>query len=136
MLYSRPTPSEPTWSAPPPLDRTASSLQGSDDEDDEDPLTGTVIGPWDNMFSLAEAARLTQDGHVTRDESFASGSRAVDGDQPRRKRRKTKDGMSGDELLEMKRALPLQRGSHVHAFQDPVELGMCSLEKAKELYDQ
>ncbi len=43
------------------------SAQASDEEDDEDPLDpGAILAPWDNMLSLAEAARLQADGHIVR----------------------------------------------------------------------
>lgn len=87
------------------------------------------------MFSLAEAARLKQDGHLLRESTSKSHPFEFD-DGPRRKKRKGgTTGMSDDEFLEMKRALPMQKGNQVHAFKDVVEMGICTVEKARELYD-
>ncbi len=97
------------------------------------------MGPWDNMFSLAEAARLKQDGHLVREPKTHSFDFATDdtpgGPRKKRKRNNTRTGMSEDEFLEMKRALPMQRGNQVHAFKDAIELGICSLDKGRELFD-
>ncbi|ORY32276.1 hypothetical protein BCR39DRAFT_45188 [Naematelia encephala] len=132
--------------------RTAdSSAHATDDEDDAEPLQSSSIGPWDNMFSLAEAARLSQDGQnpaLVKGDRRRTGEGSDEknhpfdfttGDSPRhgRKRRRTKGpgGAAADELAELKKALPLERGSHIHTFQDPIELGYCTLEKGKQLFD-
>lgn len=111
----------------------ASSVLGSDDDEDADPYHHGV-GPWDNMFSLAEAARLKQDGHAKHDPNhpfdFTTG-------QTKKKRRLTKGAAKGEEesFLEMKRNLPLQRGNHSHGYQDPIELGWCTLEQGRHAFD-
>lgn len=149
VLYSRPLPgssSVPSWiKVPSPArDTLPSSAQASDDEDENDPLTASAMGPWDNMFSLAEAARLKQDGHLVRENKghpfdFAIGDHEDAGTGARKlrkkRKRKAQTGMSDDEFLEMKRALPMRKGNQVHAFKDVIELGICSLEKGKELYE-
>ena len=143
VLYTQPPPLPPPvppgWSGLTPLREIGpSSGPASDDEDELDPLAASAIGPWDNMFSLAEAARLKQDGHLLREQkTLPFDYPPADGADTtkRRKRRKTQAGMSDDELLEMKRALPMLRGNQEHAFKDAIEMGICSLEKGRELYD-
>ncbi|CAD6573450.1 MAG: hypothetical protein TREMPRED_000828 [Tremellales sp. Tagirdzhanova-0007] len=138
-----PTPSEsfttPQTAIPssPKRDPHLSSAAGSEDEDDSDPLTASANGPWDNMFSLAEAARLKQDGHVLRRPKYPK-SVYQDGsgaDQPSRKRKKIQPGMSDDEHPEIKRTLPMQRGNQVHAYKDVIDLGICSAEEGRELFN-
>ena len=95
------------------------------------------------MFSLAEAARLKQDGHLLRESKihpFDFSTRDFDGSPDnsrgkKRKRMKMGTGMNDDEFLEMKRALPMQWGNQVHAFKDAIEMGICTVEKGRELFD-
>ena len=131
LSWARPRPSSPK------RDPHLSSAAGSEDEDDSDPLTASANGPWDNMFSLAEAARLKQDGHVLRRPKYPK-SVYQDGsgaDQPSRKRKKIQPGMSDDEHPEIKRTLPMQRGNQVHAYKDVIDLGICSAEEGRELFN-
>ena len=103
------------------------------------------------MFSLAEAARLEQDGHLvqdtiqidpalpstnpqTNDETthpfdFSTGDALIS--EPAKKKRRTST-TSSDKYPELTR---FQRGDHVHHFPDCIELGYCSVEKARQMYD-
>jgi hypothetical protein len=98
--------------------------------------------PFDNMLSLAEAARLKADGHmndlpknkspVKRPASnmpFDFGSPG----HPSKKRRSTRAGAELELGLQM--PYPVERGDKMHAFPDVVDLGYCTTEKGKELVD-
>jgi hypothetical protein len=143
VLYDPPSkpqqPSQPNWEPPP---ENGSTAPGSDD-DDEDPLNPTQMNaPFDNMLSLAEAARLKADGHmndqpknrspVKRPASnipFDFGSPG----HPAKKRRSTRAGAELELGLQM--PYPVERGDKMHAFPDVVDLGFCTTEKGKQLVD-
>jgi hypothetical protein len=130
------------------------SVPESEDEDDADPLNVSAMGAWDNMFSLAEAARLEQDGQAVKlpdagdsDSPLVNSSMPTTGAShpfdyhtgdtpgqgPSRKKRKASK-LSKDDFAELKRNLPLQRGDHVNHFRDCIEEGFCTVEKAREMY--
>ncbi|RXK36515.1 hypothetical protein M231_06237 [Tremella mesenterica] len=128
------------WARPPTPPPKPSHLS-SDSDDDSDPLDPSRAGaPWDNMLSLAEAARLKADGHhdfnLDGDRDSTTGKRKVEAKiypfEPEAKRQKTAGSRPDNEL---KRALPLQQVNRVHAFKDPMDLGWCSEERGKQLYD-
>jgi len=101
---------------------------------------------YNNMLRLAEAARLKADGQLDTEPEFESEQTrqtapaerdrplkragdtlfdySIDGKRPRR----------ADEAI-LKRALPIQRGNLTHQFQNPIELGFCTEEKGKQLFD-
>lgn len=115
-----------------------SGLQ-SEDEEDEPMAPHAVI--YNNMLNLAEAARLKADGHLEQNDPLprkrdARGSDrrlpfdyTVDDDNGPRRKSARIDNRSA------KLGLPLQRGSHVHAFKNPIELGFCSAERGKQLFE-
>lgn len=125
-----------------PPAENASTAPGSDDED-EDPLNSNQLNaPFDNMLSLAEAARLKADGHMTDQPKprspvkrppshipFDFGSPG----HPNKKRRSTRQGAELELGLEM--PYPVERGDKLHAFPDVVDLGYCSVEKGKQMVD-
>lgn len=126
----------PKWE--PPVEN-GSTAPGSDD-DDEDPLNPTQMNaPFDNMLSLAEAARLKADGHM--DQSKRSPVKRpasnipFDFDSPgnAKKRRSTRVGTELELGLEM--PYPVERGDKMHAFPDVIDLGYCTQEKGKELVE-
>jgi hypothetical protein len=136
----------PPWNRedPPRSKTTTRPTTSSDDEDDNDPVTSNTDRDWDNMFYLAEAARLESDGHVGPHEKEAEPSllppkRSI-GEGPNvaegsRKRRRKSKFPTEDEFAEIKRNLPLERGDFVHQFADCITLGFCSVEKAREMYN-
>jgi hypothetical protein len=92
------------------------------------------------MFHLAEAARLEQDGHVETDVRNPSrvGPLEYNGKEapPRpAKRARIKGTKEEEQFAELKKTLPIEKGDHVHSFKDAVELGYCTLEKARDCYD-
>lgn len=106
----------------------------SDDEDD-DPLEPHAI-IYNNMLSLAEAARLKADGHLEENDRpprkrDARGREQMPFDftvdAESRKRPRRDDGLRKSDPL-------LQRGNHVHAFKHPIELGFCSEAKGRQLF--
>lgn len=122
----------------PPVEN-GSTAPGSDD-DDEDPLNPTQMNaPFDNMLSLAEAARLKADGHM--DQSKRSPMKRpasnipFDFDSPghAKKRRSTRVGTELELGLEM--PYPVERGDKMHAFPDVIDLGYCTEEKGRELVE-
>jgi hypothetical protein len=133
-----PTPTQPALPSKPP------SAHSDDEEDEIDPMTSNTHREWDNMFYLAEAARLEQDGNVGPGEKEAQPSLLPPGGPKRRLTnpsdgsgsRKRKKGRAGadDDFSEVKRNLPLQRGDFVHHFQDCIELGFCDEATARESY--
>ena len=89
------------------------------------------------MLSLVEAARLKADNHESKDDDAkpAKDSRPthpfnydVDGPPKKRRRSELEDAE--------KNRLVHQKGTHKHAFQNPVELGMLSNERGRQLYEQ
>lgn len=124
----------------PPVDTSALP---SDDEDD--PLEPSAV-IYNNMLSLAEAARLKADGHLdgesegvlvpprppARTHPFdydldsASPSEHPPPARPHKRQR-----MDDPQL---RRALPTQRGDNTQ-FRNPVEMGFCTPEKGKALFD-
>lgn len=134
-----PVPPVPRWEPP---NENGSTAPGSDEED-EDPLNPAQLNaPFDNMLSLAEAARLKADGHLTdqprpkprspvkRPSShmpFDFGS--PDGPSSSKKRRGTKLELG------MEMPYPVERGDKPHAFPDVVALGYCTEAKGRELVD-
>jgi hypothetical protein len=106
-----------------------------------------VTGPWRSMLSLVEAARLEADGHMVKDEQLSPHARKAAGKKPKRHPfdfEESEDGhankkrrSNGDdtETMGYRTALPQQKGSHQHAFLDPVDLGFCTEQRGKELFD-
>lgn len=125
----------------------------SDSEDEDVPL-----GPWDNMYYLAEAARLKADpGHPTHGAALSPTSSPVvlrgtdfgdtqpvpDAAGKKRKRHgsgKGKVRWEQKELEDLKRKLPVVRGREgeeggdQEVF-DPIVLGFCSEEEGRRLYN-
>jgi len=139
VLYEQPPkPTQPKWE--PPVEN-GSTAPGSDD-DDEDPLNPTQMNaPFDNMLSLAEAARLKADGHMDQTKTRSPVKRPASNipfdfgspGHPTKKRRSTRVGAELELGLEM--PYPVERGDKMHAFPDAIDLGLCTPEKGKELVD-
>jgi hypothetical protein len=145
----RENPSDKQWLYPTtefqPTSTTISSAPPSDDEEEVEPLEQSVVtGPWRSMLSLAEAARLEADGHMVKDDVPSpeaikvAGGKArshpfdFESDGPTKKKRRS----NGDpETMGFKVALPQQKGSHTHAFLDPVDMGFCTEQRGRELFD-
>ena len=124
-----------------------SSALESDDEDDIDLLAPSIVtAPWDKMLSLAEVARLRADGQIIRDDGQLAQNAHDDGSrktrnhpfdygtpkEPSKKRRRS--GIGDDQaVFESPCLTPWQ--THAHAVQDPVELGYCSLQRGRQLFD-
>lgn len=98
--------------------------------------------PFDNMLSLAEAARLKADGHLTDQPKARSPVKRPSSHlpfdfgspgHPNKKRRATRKGAELELGLEM--PYPVERGDKLHAFPDVVELGYCTESKAKQLVE-
>ena len=143
-FYSR-SQATPSWPPLVPIKPPTPPKPPSDPSDDEDPdpITNNTMRDWDNMFYLAEAARLEADGHVVPGDikpegSLSSGKRPAGsetGTGPEAKRRRqSKAADDEDEFAEIKRNLPLQRGELLHRWKDCVGLGYCDTEKAKQMY--
>lgn len=140
----QPTPPWPPLAPPKPPSPVRPSSDPSSDDEDPDPITNNTMRDWDNMFYLAEAARLEADGHVApreqeTDRSLISGKRSgtaegMTGSETKR-RRKSRPTQDDDEFAEIKRNLPLQRGDLIHRWKDCVGLGYCDEEKAKQMYN-
>ncbi|WWC86390.1 uncharacterized protein L201_001266 [Kwoniella dendrophila CBS 6074] len=126
----------PAWGAPPHPPRRADSPNISDEEESIDPLKSAyAAAPWANMLHLAEAARLKADYHIGGDEQgrpkVVSPAFETLDDPPRaRKRPRTKSGV--DEKSPTHISL---NGRGHHGSPDPVDLGWCTLEKGKHLFD-
>lgn len=114
-----------------------------DDDEDEDPMTNNTHRDWDNMFYLAEAARLEQDGHVGPGEKEAEpsllapalGKRRMTNTSESSNQRRKRSKMTADlDFAEVKRNLPLQRGDFVRNFQDCIELGYCDEATARDSF--
>jgi hypothetical protein len=139
VLYEQPLkPAQPKWE--PPVEN-GSTAPGSDD-DDEDPLNPTLMNaPFDNMLSLAEAARLKADGHMTDPSKAKSPIKRPASNIPfdfgspgtSKRRRSTRQG--ADLELGLQMPYPVERGDKMHAFPDVIDLGICTPEKGKELVD-
>lgn len=107
-------------------------------------MTNNTHRDWDNMFYLAEAARLEQDGHVGPGEktaepsllptAFAKRRLTNTSDGTGQKRKRSKLVTTDVDFSEVKRNLPLQRGDFVRHFKDPIELGFCDESTARESY--
>lgn len=133
----------------PPSPPADTPVLPSDDEDD--PLEPSAV-IYNNMLSLAEAARLKADGHLDDDDqaillaqrppprshpfdydlddrnSASPSSRDPQTAHGRpRKRQRLEDP-------QLRRALPMQRGDNTQ-FRNPVEMGFCTPEKGKALFD-
>ena len=127
-----------------PPAENGSTAPGSDEED-EDPLDPTQMNaPFDNMLSLAEAARLKADGHMTDQPKPRSPVKRPSSHMPfdfgspshpnkSKKRRSTRQGAELELGLEM--PYPVERGDTLHAFPDVVDLGYCSAEKGRQMVD-
>lgn len=101
----------------------------SDDEDE--PLEPSAV-IYNNMLSLAEAARLKADGHLEGD-TLPPSSKRPRPPHPFNYDIGHKRAKNGDSML--KRALPMQRGDHVNRFKSPMEMGFCSAKKGEELFN-
>lgn len=98
------------------------------DAESDGPLEPPAI-VYNNMLSLAEAARLREDGSFDclDDAGVPSSSGAVGGGAGAGTKRGRRDSL----LL---RAAPQQRGSHA-GFKDPIELGWCSAAQGERLFN-
>ncbi|KAK4688416.1 hypothetical protein P7C73_g1692, partial [Tremellales sp. Uapishka_1] len=111
-----------------------SSAQGSDDEDDGDPLEPSAIQrPWESMLSLAEAARLNADRQPPNPERSSNPRESAVASHPfdfrvpsPTKRRRT------DDESRFSFHAPTD---HRYVFPDIVDLGYCTEEKGKQLVD-
>lgn len=125
-----------------PPAENGSTAPGSDEED-EDPLNPTQMNaPFDNMLSLAEAARLKADGHMTDQPKSRSPVKRPSSHlpfdfgspgHPNKKRRSTRQGAELELGLEM--PYPVERGDTLHAFPDVMDLGYCTEEKGRQMVD-
>ena len=118
-----------------------------DDEDDIDLLAPSVVtAPWDKMLSLAEVARLRADGqifsddgelpsHATDEETCRARTHPFDYGTPKDHSRKRRRSGIGDEKPQPKLPALAPWQSQSHASQDPVELGLCTLQRGKQLFD-
>jgi hypothetical protein len=139
VLYEQPSkPAQPKWEPP---NENGSTAPGSDD-DDEDPLNPTQMNaPFDNMLSLAEAARLKADGHMDQTNTRSPVKRPASNipfdfgspSHPSKKRRSTRVGAELELGLQM--PYPVERGDKMHAFPDAIDLGLCTSEQGKQLVD-
>lgn len=125
-----------------PPAENGSTAPGSDEED-EDPMNPTQMNaPFDNMLSLAEAARLKADGHMTDQPKTRSPVKRPSShmpfdfgspSHPNKKRRSTRQGAELELGLEM--PYPVERGDTLHAFPDVVDLGYCTEAKGRQMVD-
>lgn len=114
------------------------------DEDEDEPLEPSAV-IFNNMLSLAEAARLKADGHYEKDtdltpeevkrQSLAKSRThlfdyTVEGDERSRKRAR----LSGDAGSAHAKVMHLQRPDYIHPFPDPVEKGIVTEEEGRELF--
>ncbi|WVQ82646.1 hypothetical protein IAT38_004778 [Cryptococcus sp. DSM 104549] len=143
--FAPPGPSaQPTWQSnssahqPPPA--AASPGDASDDEEALDPFASDqAAAPWGSMLSLAEAARLKADSHIARDDDPTdtlrrrqSGLSHWEEEDPSGRPRKRARAMSRVAASPMELMIN-EKGNHV--FPDPIHLGWCSEERARQLYD-
>nr|XP_019049377.1 hypothetical protein I302_03163 [Kwoniella bestiolae CBS 10118]OCF28307.1 hypothetical protein I302_03163 [Kwoniella bestiolae CBS 10118] len=128
----------PPWGAPPHHPHRPSP--GPSDEDEPiDPLKSAyAAAPWANMLHLAEAARLKADSHIGGDDDQGFRPKVIsprydilDDPQRARKRQRTMS-MIGDDPSSIHISLN-ERGPN--GSPDPVDLGWCTLEKGKQLFD-
>lgn len=106
-----------------------STAPGSEDEDDHDQVVPTA--PFDNMLSLAEAARLKADGHLS--DKGLSPRKHFDYGSPEVSIKKRKLSRLRDMELDM--PMVMERGDRPHAYADAVDLGYCSEEQGKQLVE-
>ncbi|WOO78184.1 Transcriptional activator of proteases prtT [Vanrija pseudolonga] len=114
------------------------------DEDEDEPLEPSAV-IFNNMLSLAEAARLKADGHYEKDSDLTpeevkrqslAKSRThlfdytVEGDERSRKRAR----LSGDAGSAHAKVMHLQRPDYIHPFPDPVEKGIVTEDEGRELF--
>lgn len=157
--------SQPLLKRPSSRNHTRPASPSSSEEEDPDPAIASASfpGPWRSMLSLAEAARLKADNQLTKEEAEGEGAAdsgkggvrdgAKNGDRgdggkdvrpkahpfdygpgPDKKRRRS-TMLLDDENTGLKGALPLLRGSQRHAYRDPVELGIISEGRGRELFE-
>ncbi|WWC58635.1 uncharacterized protein I303_101179 [Kwoniella dejecticola CBS 10117] len=129
----------PPWGAPPQI-RSATSPGSSDEDEPIDPLKSAyAAAPWANMLHLAEAARLKADHHIGGDDDHTFRPKVI---SPRfegaeetqkgsRKRQKTTNAKGDD-----RGAIHISLNERGHnGSPDPVDLGWCTLERGKQLFD-
>lgn len=134
------------WARPPTPPKPGGPIREEEDDEDKDPLNpSTGNAPWDNMLSLAEAARLKADGHpeepVERYAEVArTGKRKVEekiypstAPLGSSKRQKKQVGTAADGSLN-KSSLANGSSTYRKNFKNPVELGWCTEEKGRQLY--
>ncbi|WVR06008.1 hypothetical protein IAU60_003036 [Kwoniella sp. DSM 27419] len=123
-------PGQPIWSNPPPQLAVASP-SGSDDNEPSDPLRpANASAPWANMLHLAEAARLKADSHIVKEDAVDDLVTTPE-DGRVAKRPRTKSNV-GDHRSPTHTSL-LERGNHLTP--DPVDLGWCTEQRGRELFD-
>jgi hypothetical protein len=114
---------------------------GAQSEDEDYPHA--VI--YNNMLSLAEAARLKADGQLEEKDYEEEDEQPWNDRDRRRPLKREADAAPLDNGTDEKRqrrtsgpiprhALPMQRGNLVHQYQNPIELGFCSPQKGEQLY--
>nr|XP_019014928.1 uncharacterized protein I206_01015 [Kwoniella pini CBS 10737]OCF53709.1 hypothetical protein I206_01015 [Kwoniella pini CBS 10737] len=129
----------PPWGVQ-PHSRNVASPGPSDEDEAIDPLKSAyAAAPWANMLHLAEAARLKADHHIGGDDDQTFRPKVV---SPRydsseetqkgsRKRQKTNNAKSDDRA-----AIHISLNERGHnGSPDPVDLGWCTLERGKQLFD-
>lgn len=94
------------------------------DAESDGPLEPPAI-VYNNMLSLAEAARLREDGSYDEGRTLPPSSIVEHG--AKRGRRDSRDSL-------ILRAAPQQRGSHA-GFKDPIDLGWCSAAQGERLFN-
>ncbi|WRT64283.1 uncharacterized protein IL334_001214 [Kwoniella shivajii] len=104
----------PPWGAPP---SRKPRFAAQEEDEPIDPLKSAyAAAPWANMLYLAEAARLKADSHDAN----------LPRDEGRKKRRLST-------FVEESRVSLNERGNY--GSPDPVDLGWCTLEKGRQLFD-
>ena len=133
------------WARPPTPPNGGGIIREEEDDEDKDPLNpSTGNAPWDNMLSLAEAARLKADGHPEEPvdryaEAARTGKRKVEEKiypstaPPGSSKRQRKQGSAAADG-NLKSSLANGSSSYRKNFKNPVELGWCTEEKGRQLY--
>ncbi|KLT44131.1 hypothetical protein CC85DRAFT_283918 [Cutaneotrichosporon oleaginosum] len=104
---------------------------GAPSDDEDDPLEPSAV-IYNNMLSLAEAARLKADGQDGEEEAptIHPPPKVFNYDlEPGRPRKKAR--LSDPQL---RRALPIQRGDNTQ-WRNPVQMGFCSEARGRALFD-
>jgi hypothetical protein len=133
----------PKWRTTPPTERAERASNertrtpsprpdsGAPSDDEDDPLEPSAV-IYNNMLSLAEAARLKADGQDGEDEAPTIHKRPqlfnydLEPGPPRKKARLADP--------QLRRALPTQRGDNTQ-WRNPVQMGFCTEAQGRALFD-